>query len=465
MSWILNIQGGLIEYTVAVLSLIFVPITMVLPVILTAICYRVIKSEWALLCLPIFWLSYEYLFGLSEFAYNWTNLGLGLSEYPSLIQAYDVTGIAGGGFIILTINVLVFLIFRSTSGKTKMSSGIVLCSLFSLILISGMDARLGKEIRNTSNKISVAIIQPNYNSYAKLTETSLDTQLKIITNLIDSVDSNEKVDLFVIPEGFLNGIGSRRIVINKLDSTYAVKYLKVIAQKKNAAILTGFIGNIVYPNKVEATATAVPIINGLYADSFNAAMLITPAGRTQYYAKYKLVPFMERVPYLSFFSGLENLRFSINQASSSYGKLENQSSFSYKDLNIIPVICLETIFPDYVRNYANTGGNLIVVLANETWVGDSFGYKQNTYYTSPLAISLNRSVVRAGNSGISTFIDKQGNMGQKIDWNEQGVLIGEVHLNKEKSFYSLYGDYFGRISVVLSLFVVFWLGYLKIKSK
>jgi len=243
-----------------------------------------------------------------------------------------------------------------------------------------------------------------------------------------------------------------------LDSLYAIKRLKALAQKVDAGILTGFIGYRLYRNQSEASESAIRVPNRGFVDAYTGALLITPKARTQVYTKYKLVPFMERVPFLKIFSGLEQFRFNLNQTENSYAKVEHQQLLRYKNMNIIPAICIETVFPDYLRQFSGQGGNLIAIISNEGWAGKTSGYRQNAAYAAPLAVQLGKSVVRSANTGISMFMTKEGKIEQSLGWGERGVLIQEVELIKRKTFYSQYGDIVGRIAMYLGFISLLFLG-------
>ena len=463
MYWMGNVSAGSLDYLLIFVGFILAPLSMTIPVLVTFWLRRKTSNVYSWFSLCFFWTAYEYLLSNWDLAYNWTMLGLSFSLFPSLVQIYELIGTIGGSFVIIGLNILVFILIWKWQNKLTLKSTIIsIIGILTFIMV--INLLTINTSKKSKMKAKVAILQPNYDSYKILTNSSLDEQLNIIEQMTTSL-SDEDIDLVLIPEGYLNGIENKRIIINKLDSSYAVKRLKILSKKINAAILSGFIGYTVYPDKTRATESATPVGNELYADVYNAAMLVSPDNSTQFYAKSKLVPFMERVPFLSSFRPIEELHFSLNQTNRSYGRIDNQRTLHYKDLNIIPVICLETVFPNYVRQYANKGGNIIAIISNESWAGNTSGYLQNAYYSSLLAIQLNKSVVRSANSGVSLITDNNGIISSSTKWNERDIIIKEVQLNSSKSFYSKNGDYFGKISVAVSSILLLLVGIKLVREK
>jgi apolipoprotein N-acyltransferase len=77
-------------------------------------------------------------------------------------------------------------------------------------------------------------------------------------------------------------------------------------------------------------------------------------------------------------------------------------------------------------------------------------------------------MARAANTGISCFIDPYGRITGRV-WNNNkdifvdGYLTGEIHLSKQKTFYTNYGNIFVYITFAMSaLFIV--LSFFKAKK-
>jgi apolipoprotein N-acyltransferase len=73
-------------------------------------------------------------------------------------------------------------------------------------------------------------------------------------------------------------------------------------------------------------------------------------------------------------------------------------------------------------------------------------------------------IVRSANTGISGVISPYGDVIESTNWDETFCIAAVVELNNEITFYSVFGDYIGRLSVFVSailLIVAFVKGRLK----
>ncbi|PWG73995.1 apolipoprotein N-acyltransferase, partial [Enterococcus hirae] len=57
------------------------------------------------------------------------------------------------------------------------------------------------------------------------------------------------------------------------------------------------------------------------------------------------------------------------------------------------------------------------------------------------------------NTGISAFIDQEGNIIKSLAYEKQGSIKSTILVNNEQTFYVKYGDYLARIAQFLALFV------------
>ena len=129
---------------------------------------------------------------------------------------------------------------------------------------------------------------------------------------------------------------------------------------------------------------------------------------------------------------------------------------------IAPIICYESIYGEFVTEYARNGAQFFSILTNDAWWGNTQGHKQLLSYARLRAIENRRAIARSANTGISAFIDIQGRIDNSLRYNRQGALKGSVGLNSELTFYSKHGDYIARFSkysfvvlILLSLGSVF----------
>ena len=74
-----------------------------------------------------------------------------------------------------------------------------------------------------------------------------------------------------------------------------------------------------------------------------------------------------------------------------------------------------------MTNYVR-GANVIGVITNDGWWGNTPGYRQHMSYSRLRAIETRRWVVRSANTGISCFIDQYGTVLDAQPWDKAASL-------------------------------------------
>ena len=104
-----------------------------------------------------------------------------------------------------------------------------------------------------------------------------------------------------------------------------------------------------------------------------------------------------------------------------------------------------------------TGAQVLSVITNDAWWGDTPGYRQHCSYASLRAIETRRDIARCANTGISCIINQRGDIVEKTSWWEPAVICGEVNLNTRETFFVRTGDFVGRICVLVFFLLLLWL--------
>lgn len=454
MYWIGNARVGGRGYLVMAAAWLLIPLFQCIPMVL----FFWLKKKWnsnkAWLFLPLLWISYEYLHSQWDLAFTWLHLGLGLTTSPFLIQFYKITGYLGGSMVILYFNVLIFLIvlnYKSSSVKKFIIAASIL--MVSILVINYF--LLPSQVES-SQKAKVAYVQLSLDPYAHMDKQSVHDVINKAEQA--TKDLPRDVDLVVFPEGFIKTSPLAPLVFNNPDRDSLIIELKRISKKIDAPILTGFIGFKLYKPE-NAPPNALPTGDGPYFAGFNGIMLVSPDQPTQIQTKRHLVPFMERVPFIEYFSFFEKFRLGLNQMMASYTKNTSVKILTYKQLRIAPFICLDALFPEDGGTFVDQRANVIAVITNDGWAGNTSGYQQNASYATNLAVSLNREVVRAASTGISKFIDVKGQSHKETGWGKKAVIMKEVYLHNNVTPYAIFGDVIGLISVVISSLIIVFNAY------
>lgn len=186
---------------------------------------------------------------------------------------------------------------------------------------------------------------------------------------------------------------------------------------------------------------------------YNGAAVVDPKDGLQArtYGKRHLVPFGEYVPWRPILGWLQKV-VPVGADDFTPGKFMGPLVIAtQKDpLVVAPLICYEDLFPDLVRDDAQSGASLLVVLTNGAWFGEGAASYQHAAHSVLRAVETRLPVVRCGNSGWSGWIDEYGNIrdtiqtkGGSIYFRSQKTftVTRDVRWDKRPSIYTTYGNW------------------------
>lgn len=405
------------------------------------------------------WLSFEYLHTLWELAWTWLTLGNVFAFTHNWVQWYEFTGVSGGSLWILAVNILVFTLVsgkgREAGGEKQGARGkklqrvlvivgfVVVPVVFSYLLIP-TELKTGK-----ARGQQIVVVQPNIDPYNEKFNSSYESQLVLVYNLVKDKITAE-TDYLVLPETFF----TENMWEDHLEESYSVKFLRdsILRKYPNLVIVTGATTFYQFKagEKLSATAHKYTDANEHY-DVFNTALQLDNFGDIQVYHKSKLVPGAERIPYPAVFKPLEQFAINLGGTVGSLGVQEERGVLFNKDksVGVAPVICYESVFGEYVTDYFKQGANLIFIITNDGWWKDTPGKIQHLNYARLRAIETRAPIARCANTGISCFIDEKGNFFEETKWWEPAVISASLKPNNERTFYVKCGDVISKIALVV----------------
>lgn len=405
---------------------------------------KALKKRLSYFSLIVFWLTFEYIHLNWDLSWPWLTLGNSFSESLYLINWYEYTGVLGGSFWIILLNILFFEFFR-TRNFTKIYS--ILFVLIVPILISNLISK--QDANLSSGKLNVVIVQPNVDPYKEKFSLSFTEQLNDFIVLAKTkLDTN--TNLLVGPETALQeAIWESKV--NYAESIIELKKLQLEFPKLN--ILLGASTYKLFKKEEERSATARQFRNeDLWYDIYNSAIYLSNSGDISIYHKTKLVPGAEKIPFPRLFNSFSALSVDLGGVSGSLGSQNSIESFKVSDFNLLPLICYESIYGDLNSNKVS---NVLCIITNDGWWRNTKGYKQHFSYAKLRAIEQKRSIIRSANTGISAFISPNGDVSNVAGWDEQKVIKSQVETYNTVTFYNQYGDYIGRISSFISSIFIF----------
>ncbi|MCI0329590.1 MAG: apolipoprotein N-acyltransferase [candidate division Zixibacteria bacterium] len=396
------------------------------------------RKRWghrAYLLLPFLLVGLEYFRTLGELAFPWANLSYTQSYHTAWLQVLPFAGDTLLSFWIVVLNLLIFYALENIEKKRWFG----FAAAFVLWLAPGVYGLWVLENAQTKPVMKVALLQGNIDSWSKwdaaFTQNSFDTYRQLAF-----VAAARGADFLVWPE-----TAAPCYLLQEPDYLYQVMAMAQVAKKEM------LVGTLAYralgPNQY------------LY---YNAAYHFDTLGQPSIpYSKLHLVPFGETIPFSGRVRVLKDIH--VGQADFTPGDsilLLNSSFGSYGAL-----ICYEVVFPDLVRRFVLKGALFLVGITNDGWYGRTNGPYQHERIALFRAVENRIPVVRAANSGISAAFDPYGRVLAEGGLFKKQIVMAEIPLRAETTFYARWGDFFPQGCFLVSLLSVLSLAQARLGSR
>ena len=411
------------------------------------------------IALIAFCMLFEYIHLNWQLSWPWLSLGNVFAGKTEWIQWYEYTGIGGGTLWILLVNILLFQLIKSFKQFTVLIKifGVVIVVIVigvPMIISSLLAINFTKGVKENN----VVIVQPNIDPYQKFESISVAAQLEILIGLSEKeIDSTTQI--VVWPETAL----SATVPINEIEKTPIYEPVFTFLQKHpNLTLVTGVETYKVVGNE-KNTEYARKSPQGFYYESYNAAIALKANTPSQFYIKSKLVPGVETLP--SFLNILAPVFEQFGGTTGGYAKDVTSRNFVVNNFQVAPVICYESIYGEYVASYVKKGANLITIITNDGWWGNTPGHKQHLAYAKLRAIETRRWVARSANTGISAVINEYGKIVNSKPWNAPAVIKYNIPQKSMLTFYVKHGDYLYQIFSLIGVLFLLWNWVLMFQKK
>ncbi|MDG1138740.1 MAG: apolipoprotein N-acyltransferase [Opitutales bacterium] len=394
-----------------------------------------------LLFLPCLWVTIEWLRSQFTLGFPWCPLSITQWERPMILQSSAWVGAWGVSFFLVFFNLCIgsyvhHLLVRRRDAQAP--SFFNVCpdfylgiGLFCLMVTPFLLEMYRVDPKEEISKVRVGVCQPYLQDKwvqgnASLHKDKLSGQTKLLSSM--------SPDFVVWPEA------STPYALN-LDSNW----VKELVEETNTTLLLGAV-----------------VKEDFY--SYNTVAKVSPKHGIDplWYAKRKLVPFGEYIPFpFNFFSALTRFVGPVGNFTS--GDTFCPISLSLpngKNLKIGPLICYEDIFPSLARDAAISETDLLFVTTNDAWFGEEGCAEQHAAHSVLRAVETGLPVLRCGNAGWSGWID---HLGRKRDVlrDEHGSIYfegaGVIELQIQRravTFYSSTGDFFPIACLVCFIFLI-----------
>lgn len=350
------------------------------------------------LAAPLWWVINEWIRAWFLTGMPWLYAGYAFTDLP-IGQSAAIFGIYGLSFILcfssawLLMGLIGLQQRQSAVALQGIVSSLALLAVFWIVGALKPASSWVEPVRN----LSVAAVQSNIDQRTKWSAAQQRPTLEFYG---DSITGMRDVDLVLWPEAAM----TRR----PEQIPYFISQIDEIGKRRDQAIITGMLTleDSRYYNAVRGYGTA----DGEYR-------------------KQHLVPFGEYVPLEKWLRGL--IAFFDLPMSTMYPAPVPQTPMPFTLDGIpyaaAPVICYEAAYPEIVRDLARDA-QLMTVVSNDAWFGDSIGPHQHLQITQMRAIENGRPILRATQNGISAIIDADGRILQRSQQFVEARLIGELQL-------------------------------------
>lgn len=410
---------------------------------------------YGLAFLPAIWMSFEKFHLNWEMTWPWFNLGNGFSNYPEWIQWYEFTGTFGGTLWILVGNIIVFYFLYAflNTKEAKYRNKLILYTLLWIGTPIGISYLIYHNYEEKGETITAMVLQPALDPY---TEKYSKSSFQIVDELLQLTHQNitPEVQFVVAPETAFPG-NAPGLNIDKLGSDFLLNQFKNnFSRYPETTFVSGVELMRYYPYEKLASATASKFGNSdMWVDVTNSAIQLNQKDSIQYYHKSKLVVGVEHFPYMSVLKPLlGDIMLNFGGTIRTHLIQNERSVFknSFNNAVIAPIICYESIYGEFTTGYVKNGANVLFIMTNDSWWGNTDGHRELLQFGNIRAIETRRDIVRSANSGVSAFINQKGEVISSLAYEARGALIGKAKLNNELTFYTKNGDYLARIGLLLS---------------
>lgn len=197
------------------------------------------------------------------------------------------------------------------------------------------------------------------------------------------------------------------------------------------------------------------IQSGARLTHYNSSIFLNKRGeQVGLYNKIKRIPFGEYIPLLDEDSWLHlKLKTFLGSFLNQYAIGKSYQLFEHEKVNIIPLICYETTFPEFVADATSSmlkvvmddanrtnKGTMLVALSNDGWFGSTHQPYQHIMGSVLRSVENRMPLVHVANNGPSVVVIPNGKVIYATPFRSKGGYVTKVPVAdiSKPSFYSRY---------------------------
>lgn len=370
-----------------------------------------LRKDWALPALAALWVAIE---GSHQYlGFTWLHLGNAAAGMTILAPLAPYTGVYGLSFALMLMNAALALVLLRRPRRQLFWLAAIVPLLFLPELpedeVGSHDVRLVQPAVHPDEIISGSWngqrAADHYREMLRLSTTGGETELLIWPE-------------YSVPLYFFESERHRQLV-------------ETVAK----AVGAPFIFNTVTYDEVDGERRPK-----------NTSLVLSADGElVSEYSKMFLVPFGEFVPWP--FSLFIN---KITLAAGDFLPGDGVVVAELGDRRIGTYICYETVFARAVREFTAQGAEVLVNISNDSWYGPTAARYQHLLIARMRAIENQRWILRATADGITTVINRAGQIARPLPSFEAGALSSKFDYSDETTWFVLYGEWFWYLCLALT---------------
>ncbi len=375
--------------------------------------HKVSKSfVWAPLVFTSFWVIGEIIRSTLFTGFPWNLTGYIFADTPVLMQ------VAAWGGVYTLSAVAIYVASGLTMGKDHVTIAIIVFAFSSYMGLWYLS--LDKNKLEYSS-ITARLIQPNISQIDKWEPQQQARILRRNIELSTENSDNKPADLIIWPE--------TAVASYYLEESATIRKAIGSNLTKKQSLITGGLRKVNINGKNEY---------------FNSMIMLNNEGEiTQMYDKVHLVPFGEYIPLRSFMPPKiqEMFAAAVDYTSGvGYPEFKIESPNGEDDINVLPLICFEAIFPIEVSRFA-TEADLIINITNDAWFSGTIGPYQHYAMLKMRAVETGLPILRIGNTGITALIAPSGKELKSIRADKTGYI--DIKIPKPRKIRPPFLNHFG----------------------
>ena len=393
--------------------------------------------------LAVAWVATEYLYIHTDvLSFPWLVAGNGFSGSTWAVQWYEYTGVLGGSLWVLLSNIAIFEALKQRTAWTKVRAAMTVLVPIVVSLVIYWSYELQSE------RVKAAVVQPNVDCYEEKFNNMAGKQVRNILDLVSQVPADTKI--VVLPETALPDI----VDDDEPQLSASVQSIgRTLAEHSPEAMAAVGASTVKYYELGDKISDTARQIMGGYCDIYNSAVAINGDSAENIHHKMRLVIGVETMPW--WFTSLSEL-INLGGVTGQLGRSDKATVFEKGGVKAGPAICYEGLYGDWFARFVREGADVMLVMSNDGWWGNTPGHKRLFDFCRLRAIETRRAIARSANTGVSGFITSRGDVEQRLDWDERGVLVADVELSERETAYVKYGDWVGRMGLLLTLLGVLY---------